>query len=197
MAQITTTIQVQTGPRDRSATLLRGILVFPVLVFLGAFATNFGSDNNLSYSAGMVLAPAFLALLVRGKYPSYVLTFNHAVMELNARVGAYLFLLTDDYPSIEANPKIAVEFPDVAGGKALNQFAPLFKWFLAIPLYIVGAIYFIYALIVTFVAWLSTIASGIYPEWAIHPVLGTIQYWNRVYGYAFVLVTDEYPSFSL
>jgi len=27
--------------------------------------------------------------------------------------------------------------------------------------------------------------------------VGTIAYWNRVVGYAFVLVTDEYPTFSL
>jgi hypothetical protein len=27
--------------------------------------------------------------------------------------------------------------------------------------------------------------------------LGVTKFWNRVYGYAFLLVTDEYPSFSL
>jgi hypothetical protein len=26
---------------------------------------------------------------------------------------------------------------------------------------------------------------------------GTIDYWNRVYGYAVALVSDEYPSFGL
>jgi hypothetical protein len=28
-------------------------------------------------------------------------------------------------------------------------------------------------------------------------VLGTIEFWNRVYGYAAILVTDDYPPFTL
>jgi hypothetical protein len=28
-------------------------------------------------------------------------------------------------------------------------------------------------------------------------IVRVTQYWNRVYGYAVILVTDEYPSFSL
>ena len=28
-------------------------------------------------------------------------------------------------------------------------------------------------------------------------VIKVIAYWNRLYGYALLLVTDEYPSFSL
>jgi hypothetical protein len=27
--------------------------------------------------------------------------------------------------------------------------------------------------------------------------VGILAFYNRVYGYAFILVTDEYPSFSL
>ena len=28
-------------------------------------------------------------------------------------------------------------------------------------------------------------------------IVRVTQYWNRIYGYAIILVTDEYPSFSL
>jgi len=27
--------------------------------------------------------------------------------------------------------------------------------------------------------------------------LGTIEFWNRIYGYAGIFVTDDYPSFTL
>ena len=200
MGQIQTQIEIQAGPRDRATVLLRGILVAPVMIFLGSFSSNL-SNNNSSYSwgyvGGLLVAPAFLAILFRRTYPTYVYTFNHAILELSTRVFAYLFLLTDDYPSIEANPKIKIEFPDIENGKKLNQFMPLFKWFLAIPLFLVGIVYFLYALFVTFFAWIFTVLNGIYPEWAAGPVLGTITYFNRVSGYALILVTDEYPSFSL
>ena len=81
--------------------------------------------------------------------------------------------------------------------KKLNRFMPLVKWILAIPLVIVGLVYALLALITTFVAWIITWSTGTYPRWALDIVLGTIKFWNRVYGYAVVLVTDEYPSFSL
>ena len=117
--------------------------------------------------------------------------------ELSTRVSAYFFLLTDEYPSIERNPNIAVIFPDVEGGKKLNQGLPLVKWLLAIPLYIVGIIYILISVVASFFAWIITSATGTYPEWAARLVLGTIEFWNRVSGYAILLVTDEYPSFSL
>ncbi|MEY4109413.1 MAG: hypothetical protein RJB35_727, partial [Actinomycetota bacterium] len=95
------------------------------------------------------------------------------------------------------NPNIAVLLPDVDGGKKLNRFMPLVKWILAIPLVIVGLVYALLALITTFVAWIITWSTGTYPRWALDIVLGTIKFWNRVYGYAILLVTDEYPGFSL
>ena len=145
----------------------------------------------------MIVLPAFLALVFRQVYPSYLLTFNHAVTELSTRASAYLFLLTDEYPSIERNPNIAVIFPDIDGGKKLNRYLPLVKWILAIPLFIVGTIYIILAAVLTLAAWIITSITGDYPEWAAKVVLGTIDFWNRVSGYAILLVTDEYPSFSL
>jgi len=35
------------------------------------------------------------------------------------------------------------------------------------------------------------------PATSAEVLLGVTQYWNRVYGYAFILVTDEYSSFLL
>jgi hypothetical protein len=74
---------------------------------------------------------------------------------------------------------------------------PLVKWFLAIPLFILGLIYAIYGLALTIVAWFSVVRSGVYPEDKAEEVIKVIAYWNRLYGYALLLVTDEYPSFSL
>jgi hypothetical protein len=92
---------------------------------------------------------------------------------------------------------VAVLFPDVEGGAKLNRGLPLVKWFLAIPLYIVGLFYLVLTVIATVLAWALTSLTGKYPEWAAEIVLGTIAYWNRVQGYAWLLVTDEYPTFSL
>ena len=197
--QVTTTIAIDLENRNRATVFWRGIIVMPVLIFVSSFTPNAFSDDSAAAmgATGFLVLPTFLAILFRGVYPSYILSFNHAVVELETRLYAYLFLLHDDYPSIERNPRVAVLFPDVEGGAKLNRGLPLVKWFLAIPLYIVGVFYLILTIIATVLAWVQTSLTGNYPEWAAEIVLGTLSYWNRVQGYAWLLVTDEYPTFSL
>ncbi len=191
--QIETIIEHQLDNRDKKTVFWRGILAFPAVVFIASFSTM----SDWGWTSGFLFLPTLLALVFRGVYPSYVLSFNHALIELNARIAAYVLLLTDDYPSIERNPKIAVLLPDVDGGKKLGRFIQIFKILFAIPLIIVGLFYAFAALVVTFFAWIHTWSTGRYPEWALGIVLGTIQFWNRLYGYALLLVTDEYPRFTL
>lgn len=191
--QVETIINFQLENRDRKTVFWRGILVAPIFIFVASFTASM--DNP--WITGLIFVPTVLALVFRGIYPSYLLSFNHAFLELETRVAAYLLLLTDDYPSIERNPNIAILLPDIEGGRKLNRILPIVKWFLAIPLVIVGLVYVVVALIVTFLAWIITSSTGTYPKWALDIVLGTIKFWNRIYGYAILLVTDEYPSFSL
>ena len=191
--QVETVIQVQLTNRDKKTVFWRGFLAVPVVAFIASFS----QGTDAAWASGLIVLPLVLALLVRGVYPSYLLSFNHSVMELNARLSSYVLLLNDDYPSIERNPNVAILLPDIEGGKKLSRGLPLIKWFLAIPLVIVGLLYAALALVYTFIAWIVTWSTGNYPAWALDVVLGTIKFWNRLYGYAVILVTDEYPSFSL
>jgi TRAP-type mannitol/chloroaromatic compound transport system permease small subunit len=191
--QVETLIEYQLENRDKQTVFWRGILAFPVVIFFASFT----EMAHWGWTSGFLVVPTLLALVFTGKYPSYVLNFNHALIELNVRIAAYIFLLTDDYPSIERNPKFAVLLPDVEGGAKLGRGIQILKIIFAIPLVIVGIFYAIAAAVVTFFAWIHTWSTGRYPEWALHIVLGTIQFWNRVYGYALLMVTDEYPRFTL
>jgi hypothetical protein len=193
--QILTEISVDLDNRDKNTALIRLILVFPMVVFIESFSLFANSATGVV--GGVLLLPTVLALLVRNKYPSYVLAFNKAFLELSNRVAIYALLLTDAYPSIESNQKVRLIYPDIDGGNKLNRFLPLIKWLLAIPLYIVGIIYSIYALVLTFLSWITILRSGSYPEQRAEEVVKVIAFWNRVYGYAILLVSDEYPSFSL
>lgn len=190
---VETHIEVSLTGRNRQTVFFRWIIAAPMVVFLALFT----QTAHWGLTSLLVVVPTVLTLLFRGIYPSYVLTYNHALTELSTRVAAYVFLLTDDFPSIERNPNVAVIFPDVEGGKKLSRGLPLIKWIFAIPLYIVGAIYLVLSMVITIFAWIITSASGTYPEWAANIVLGTIEYWNRVIGYCLALVSDDYPPFTL
>ena len=195
--QIETQIDVSLTERNRLTAFFRIILVVPAFIFLSSFApsTLFSEDGSAIF-AGLIALPAALAIVVRQVYPSYVLAFNEAVLSLQTRVDVYLLLLSDQYPSIEENDIVSVTFPEV-DAKQLNRWLPLIKWLLAVPLYLVGIVYIIYAALLTLLGWVSILFTGNYPEVCAEGVVGTIAYWNRVLGYAFLLVTDEYPTFSL
>jgi len=193
--QIRTEIHVDLDHRDKNTSLFRIFIAFPALIFLSSFSEF--SGDMMGVVGGIFVLPVVLSLLFRNVYPSYVLAFNKALLELSNRVVAYLLVLTDEYPSIEANQKIRLLYPEIDGGKKLSPWKPLVKWFLAIPLFVLGLIYAIYGLALTFVAWISVVRNGTYPEDKAEEVIKVIAYWNRLYGYALLLVTDEYPSFSL
>ena len=193
--QIETEIDVTLTDRNRITALFRIILVVPAAIFVASFASDFSSSGWST--AGLLVLPPLFALVIRGVYPSYALSLNESLLGLQTRVNAYALLLTDEYPSIEENDIVSITFPEVNKGENLSRGLPLVKWFLAIPLYVVGIVYVAYALLLTLWGWFSVLFTGTYPETCAEGVVGTIAYCNRVAGYAFVLVTDEYPTFSL
>ncbi len=196
--QIETQIDVSLTERNRLTALFRLVLVVPMAIFIASFtaAADLSSDDASYFMVGLISLPVALAIVFRQIYPSYVLSFNEALLSLQTRVDAYVLLLTDEYPSIEENDVVSVTFPEV-DANALNRWLPLIKWFIAIPLYLVGIFYAIYAVFLTLIGWLSILFTGNYPEICAEGIVGTIAYWNRVVGYALLLVTDEYPTFSL
>ena len=193
--QIITEIHVDLDNRDKNTALFRLFLAVPVLIFISSFSEF--ADGLPGVIGGLLVLPVVLSMLFRNVYPSYVLSFNKALLELSNRVNAYLLVLTDEYPSIEANQRVRLIYPEIDGGKKLSPWMPLVKWFLAIPLFLLGIIYAIYGFALTLISWFSVITKGFYPEDKAEEVVKVIAYWNRLYGYALLLVTDEYPSFSL
>lgn len=195
--QIETSYRVQLQNRNRSTVFWRVFIVAPVIVFAASFTVDTWDNSGMSISYGLLVLPTMLALLVRGVYPSYVLAFNKSLFGLLNRIWVYLSLLSDAYPSIEDNDVVAFTYPDIDGGKKLSRGLPLIKWAMAIPLCIVGIVYEIYALIMMLLAWFTIVFTGEMPQGSADVIVRTSQYWNRIYGYAVLLVTDEYPTFRL
>ena len=191
--QVETIISIQKDNRNRKTVLFRGILVFPVFIYLCSFSQML----HWGASSALLTLPVVLTLVFRGVYPSYALSFNHAMLELLTRFTSYVLFLTDEYPSIERNPKFEITLPDIEGGAKLSRWKPIFKFIFAIPLILVGILYSIASIALSLFAWFHILFTGKYPDPVINIVVGTIKFWNRVIGYAGILVTDEYPSFGL
>jgi hypothetical protein len=193
--------------RNRLTALVRIILAIPILIIFGLIGNslglgdmdsswNWGRTEALIISMGLYLA-TMLMIVFRGKYPRWWFDWNLEVSRFSARVGAYLFLLRDEYPSSDEQQAVTLEisYPDVQG--QLNRVLPLFKWLLAIPHYIVLAILGIVSIFVVFIAWIAILITGRYPVWMFNYIVGLFRWGLRVAAYAFLLTTDRYPPFRL
>lgn len=188
---------------DRVSTALRFFYLLPILVVYalvagGSFAARNGNSlgREGGGAAGAIGVALVLMLLFRRKYPRWWFDWLLALNRFGARVGAYAGLLTDRYPSTdeEQSVHLDLDYPDAT---QLNRWLPLVKWFLAIPHFIVLIFLFIAAFFVTVFAWFAILFTGRYPAGLFDFVVGVARWSLRVSAYAFLLITDQYPPFSL
>ncbi len=145
---------------------------------------------------GLVSATA-LMILFRQIYPRWWFDFSRELTRFEARVGAYAALLTDRYPSTieEQSVHLEIDYPNVETD--LNRWYPLVKWLLVIPHYFVLFFLSIASFFAMILAWLAILVTGRYPRSLFDFNVGVSRWWLRVGAYAFLLVTDRYPPFSL
>jgi hypothetical protein len=194
---------------DRLSTAFRIFTVIPIAIVLalvsaGGGGTPGGWDGEgrgvvLAFGSGggiLVLAP-LLMILFRQKYPRWWFDWNLNLVRFENRVASYLFLLRDEYPSTDEEQAVHVDFPYPDARNDLNRWLPLVKWLLAIPHFIVLLFLALAAFVVVIIAWFVILFTGRYPEGLFDFVVGVMRWGNRVQGYAYVLITDRYPPFSL
>jgi hypothetical protein len=192
---------------DRLSTAFRILFLIPIAIVLSlltgatthAATTANGSTNEtvtLATGGGILFLPLVLMILFRQKYPRWWFDWNLQLLRFTARVSAYLVLLNDRYPSTDEEQSVHLELP-YPDARQLNRWLPLIKWLLAIPHYVVLFFLVIGALVAVIVAWFAILFTGRYPRDLFSFVVGVMRWSNRVTGYAFALVTDEYPPFRL
>ncbi len=169
---------------DRLTTFFRLIWVIPIAIIAGLVS-------------GFGWLATSLMIAFRQRYPRWWFAWALEMTRFSTRISAYVCLLTDRYPSTEDEQSVHLEldYPDVE--RDLNRWLPLIKWLLAIPHYIVLAFLFIGVFFAVVIAWFAILISGTYPRALFDFVVGVIRWTLRVDAYAFLMLTDRYPPFSL
>ncbi len=197
---------------DRLTTFFRLVWIIPIYIILSLLSATSTSTvrvvtrtgetvSEVTRTSGGIAAGLFVAtmlmILFRQRYPRWWFDFAREFTRFGARVLAYLVLLTDRYPSTvdEQSVHLEIDYPDVERG--LNRWLPLVKWLLAIPHYIVLAVLGLIAILAVVIAWFAILLTGRYPRALFDYVVGVGRWSLRVEAYAFLLVTDRYPPFSL
>jgi hypothetical protein len=199
-------------PLSRWLWLVKWAMAIPhyiVLVFLW-----------IAFAAVTVIA--FFAILVTGRYPRPLFSFNLGVLRWSWRVGYYSYsaLGTDRYPPFSLNEE--PDYPatlDIAYPERFSRGLVLVKWWLlAIPQYAIAAVFAggaaytatggsrqtwptdtlsggLIGLLVCFAA-ITLLFAGRYPRGLYDFVIGMNRWVLRVVAYA-ALMTDAYPPFRL
>ena len=190
---------------NRLTTFFRIFTVIPIAIVAallpGAELSGSAETSGFAFAgaatgATLVVFPIVLMLLFRKKYPRWWYDWNLELMRFGNRIGVYMALMDDEYPSTDEQQAVHLDFayPDA---EDLERGMPLVKWLLAIPHYIVLLFLYIGVFFAVIGAWFAILFTGRYPRGIFKFIEGTIRWHNRVIGYAIALVTDEYPPFRL
>ena len=191
-------------PLDRLSTAFRIFVAIPIMIVLGAvsgttwsYYSSSGAVHVVAGAGGLLFLGPLLMILFRQKYPRWWFDWNLELQRFTNRVLVYVLLMDDRYPSTDQEQGLRLDYvyPDVP--RELNRFLPLVKWLLVIPHFIVLAFLWIAVFFVVIAAWFAILFTGRYPRGIFDFVEGVVRWGQRVVAYAFTLVTDRYPPFSL
>ncbi len=188
---------------NRLTTAFRIFTIIPIGILAatiegGSFSQTGGSGAR--YGGGgiaILVIPVLLMLLFRKKYPRWWYDWNLQLVRFTNRIGVYFALMDDRYPSTDEEQAVHLSFPYPDAENDLSRGLPLVKWLLAIPHYIALFFLSIAALFVAVIAWFAILFTGSYPRSLFNFIEGVFRWHNRVAAYAFLLITDRYPPFSL
>ena len=194
---------------NRLTTFFRAFTIIPIAIVLSTVAgaeawtwydSGTATDATTTVvvgAGGLLFAGPLLMILFREKYPRWWFDWNLELTRFSNRVGIYFALLDDRYPSTDEAQSLRLDMAYPDARTDLNRWLPLVKWLLAIPHYIVLVFLGIAAVVCVVIAWFAILFTGRYPRGLFDFVVGVGRWSVRVSAYAFLLVTDRYPPFSL
>jgi len=188
---------------NRLTSLFRIFVAIPILIVLGAVSgsTYVTTTHQATYVAsgggGLLFFAPLLMILFRQKYPRWWFDWNLELQRFTNRVVLYVLLMDDRYPSTDETQSLHLDYVYPDASRDLNRWLPLVKWILVIPHFIVLAFLWVAMFFVVLIAWFAILFTGRYPKGLFEFVEGVLRWGQRVVAYAFLLVTDRYPPFSL
>ncbi|MEO6043682.1 MAG: DUF4389 domain-containing protein [Tepidiformaceae bacterium] len=175
-------------PQNRLSVLIRIIFAIPAMLF----------GIVIGIGLQIVALIAWVVILVTGKYPAGMMNFTEGGLRFSSRLSGYLYLLTDKSPSfsLDADPAYPVRLSVQGQIEGRNRLTVFFRLLMAIPHYLIlGVLNYVIGVVV-FVAWLMALFTGSVAPGLHTFIAGYLRWTMRAQGYV-LLVTDEYPPFSL
>ena len=186
-------LEFQAAPRiTRWRPLVQWLLVIPHLMIAWAL-------RSLRQVLTLI---SFFTVLFSGRIPRPIFDAIVMTYRYEWRAVSYAFFMHEDYPpfdfdlsseddGVEPHTSLRLAYPE-----HLERWKPLYKWFLAIPQYVVVIILAIVASLGVIAGFVAVLVTGQYPQGLQGFLVSAYRYTLRVEAYVGFL-TDRYPPFSL
>jgi hypothetical protein len=190
-------------PQRRIVTLFKIVLVLPALLIAGVLGGDAFSYGGLAGAASFL---AWFAALATARMPGGLRNLLVWCIGYSAQLAAYLFSLTDRYPTSDPNEfvrdppaerSVRLELEDDGRRSRVTVF---FRLLLAIPHLIVLTLWGYAIWLAAFVGWIAALVVGRLPDPLHRFSAAYVSYQAQVYGYVFLIanpfpgfVTQEYP----
>lgn len=170
----------------RFLPLVKWLLAFPhyiALFFVGIAAL-------------LAIVASWFAVVFTGRYPRGLFDFVVGTYRWSYRVGAYVYLLTDEYPPFSLGDEpgypvtVEIEYPE-----HVDRWRPFVAWLLAFPYLLVAGILAYLAAIVAFIGVFVILFTRELPRGMFNLIVNPLRWQLRGNAYALWMVT-RYPPFS-
>lgn len=168
--------------QNRVTVLFRIILAIPQIIVL----------YFLFIAAFFVALIGWFGALFTGRLPQWAYTYLGGLIRWSTRVGAYLFLLTDEYPPFSFEDKAYPVRPVLPDNGPLNRLTVLFRIFVAIPAFVFYQIVqngLTFPLLI--VVWFIVLFTGRMPASLYPTYMSLLRYEARFHSW-FSMITSEY-----
>ena len=168
--------------RPRLTVLFRLFLAIPHLVWLMLW----------SIAVVFVVFVAWIAALVTGRVPKPLYGFLTAYVRYATHLGAFLYVVGRRFPGFTGRAGSYGIDLEIEPATAQSRWTTLFRFFLAIPAFILSSALGGVALAIAFLGWWYALATGRMPEGLRNLGAACLRYSAQTTAYA-LLVTTRYP----
>jgi hypothetical protein len=174
--------------RNRLTSFFRNLLVIPWAIVVAIYG----------FVASIAVFVAWFAIVFTGRYPQGIYDFVAGYIRCHARVYAFEFLATDEWPPFngEENPAYPLR---VGIPPPLPEYSRLkagLRLIIGIPVILLTYVQSLIAFVIWVIAWFAILFTGKLSDGLFEPLRSALAYLTRSTAY-FALITEDYPPFTL
>lgn len=141
---------------------------------------------------------AWIAIIILGRYPEWLYEFNSGVVRFGVRIGAWIYLQTDEWPpfGLSDDPSYPIRVNIAPRAERQSRLKALFRLILALPMLVVSYAVNYMHLWLAVIAWLTIVFRGYQPEAVNNALTFVNSFYARLYGYI-AFLTDDYPPIGV